>query len=280
MSEETMMFSNLVESGSHRAEARRRGKYFLSTLVLYGLLLAATGVGSIYAYNVRVEDGADYEVSLIRFPSEQAAPRPEPVRRQPARSASNPAPSRPATVTDLAHDNPHLQNRPVAAAGTPVVSPRLNATIGNHNYIPSDYTGPAGPTTGPTHGGPGRVEGGPVVTEPTEPPPPRPTPAPAPKQGPQIVRLPSEVISGKAVEKPAPAYPIIARQTGVQGTVAVMVVVDERGHVVSAKAAGGPVLLQTAAQQAAYRARFEPTKLNGQPVKVTGVITYNFVLQR
>jgi hypothetical protein len=28
---------------------------------------------------------------------------------------------------------------------------------------------------------------------------------------------------------------------------------------------------------AAYQARFTPTKLSGKPVKVTGVITYNFV---
>jgi periplasmic protein TonB len=273
------MFSNLVESGSHPAEARRRGKYFLSTLALYGLLLAATGVGSIYAYNVRVEDRVDYEVTaLLRFADEPAAKRVEPARRQPARAAS--ASARPATVTDLSHDHPNLQGRPVASANTPAVSPRLNVEIGPVNNIPLESAGHSGPG-GPAYGGPGR-EAGPVVTDPVEPPPPRanPTPAHAPKQQPTTISLPSSVITGKAIEKPAPPYPVIARQAGVQGVVAVMVLVDEAGRVISAKATGGPAMLQTAAQQAAYRARFEPTRLNGQPVKVTGIITYNFVLQR
>ena len=45
------MFSNLIESGSHAADLRRKGRFFLGTVVFYGLLLVATGVGSIYAYN-------------------------------------------------------------------------------------------------------------------------------------------------------------------------------------------------------------------------------------
>jgi protein TonB len=49
--------------------------------------------------------------------------------------------------------------------------------------------------------------------------------------------------------------------------------------VASARAITGHPLLQQAAVQAAYGARFSPTLLSGQPVKVTGVITYNFVAQ-
>ncbi|MDQ3135052.1 MAG: energy transducer TonB, partial [Acidobacteriota bacterium] len=64
-----------------------------------------------------------------------------------------------------------------------------------------------------------------------------------------------------------------------QGPVAVEIVIDEEGRVISAHATNGPQVLRIAAQQAALQARFSPTKLNGQPVKVTGVITYNFVLQ-
>ena len=56
------------------------------------------------------------------------------------------------------------------------------------------------------------------------------------------------------------------------------IVIDEQGRVVSAKAASGPPLLLQAAVLAAYKARFTPTVLGGQPVKVTGSITYNFVL--
>src|SRR5207237_2293568 len=90
--------------------------------------------------------------------------------------------------------------------------------------------------------------------------------------------LPSYVLSGKAISKPAPPYPIIAKQAHIQGPVAVQIVIDEQGRVISAKATSGHPLLQGAAVQAAYQARFTPTTLNGQAVKVTGSITYNFVL--
>jgi protein TonB len=129
-------------------------------------------------------------------------------------------------------------------------------------------------------GGDGRVTG-PAVDETTEAPkfvkPPAATP-PAPRHSDKPVSLSSIVISGKTLAKPAPPYPAIARAAGVQGTVAVQILVDEQGHVVSAKATNGNPLLQQAAVQAAYRALFSPTVLGGQPVKVTGSITYNFVL--
>ena len=62
------------------------------------------------------------------------------------------------------------------------------------------------------------------------------------------------------------------------GTVTVEVVLDESGKVVSAVASSGPTILRDAAVQAALKARFSPTKLSGQPVKVTGVINYKFAL--
>lgn len=57
----------------------------------------------------------------------------------------------------------------------------------------------------------------------------------------------------------------------------VQVLIDERGNVVSATAVSGHPLLRAAAVSAARSARFSPTMLSGQPVKVSGVITYNFV---
>jgi protein TonB len=63
-----------------------------------------------------------------------------------------------------------------------------------------------------------------------------------------------------------------------QGTVVVEVVLDESGKVVSANATSGPPMLRDAAVQAALKARFSPTKLSGQPVKVSGIINYKFAL--
>jgi protein TonB len=56
------------------------------------------------------------------------------------------------------------------------------------------------------------------------------------------------------------------------------VILDEAGKVVSANATSGPQILRDAATQAALKARFSPTKLSGQPVKVSGVINYKFAL--
>ena len=87
------------------------------------------------------------------------------------------------------------------------------------------------------------------------------------------------VLNGKALELPKPAYPLIARAAHASGAVLVQVLIDEEGNVVSAHAIEGHPLLQAAAVNAARQARFSPTLLEGEPVKVTGVIQYNFVSQ-
>ncbi|MCY7374662.1 MAG: energy transducer TonB [Pyrinomonadaceae bacterium] len=85
------------------------------------------------------------------------------------------------------------------------------------------------------------------------------------------------VLNGKAVSLPKPAYPAEARATRASGAVSVKVTIDEAGEVVSAEAVSGDVLLREASVEAAKKAKFAPTMLQGVPVKVTGVIVYNFV---
>lgn len=87
------------------------------------------------------------------------------------------------------------------------------------------------------------------------------------------------ILNGKAISKPQPAYPPIAKAARATGTVTVEITVDEAGHVVSARAASGHPLLQQAAVAAARQARFSPTLLSGKPVKVSGTLSYNFVLE-
>ena len=87
------------------------------------------------------------------------------------------------------------------------------------------------------------------------------------------------VLNGKAVYLAHPTYPPIARQAHASGTVVVQVLIDENGNVIAARAMSGHPLLHGAAVSAARASRFSPTKLSGQPVKVTGVISYNFVAQ-
>src|SRR5688500_9676507 len=82
------------------------------------------------------------------------------------------------------------------------------------------------------------------------------------------------VVNGKAINLPATAYPAAARAVGAGGSVNVQVLLDEEGNIVSATAVSGHPLLRSAAEGAARNATFRPTMLQGQPVKVSGVITY------
>jgi len=82
---------------------------------------------------------------------------------------------------------------------------------------------------------------------------------------------------GEIVELPKPAYPPIARAAHAQGMVEVKVIIGLDGNVIAAAAVSGHPLLQATSVSAARSARFTPTKVNGQPVKVVGVIQYNFV---
>jgi protein TonB len=125
---------------------------------------------------------------------------------------------------------------------------------------------PSGPGTGNV------VTAAPVKVIDEPPPPPEEKPKPrAPISG--------GVLNGKAISLPKPSYPPIARAAHAAGTVVVQVLIDENGSVVNATAVSGHPLLTQAAVNAARQARFSPTKLSGQPVKVTGVIQYNFVAQ-
>jgi TonB family protein len=87
------------------------------------------------------------------------------------------------------------------------------------------------------------------------------------------------VLNGKAVALPMPAYPEIARNARAQGSVEVRIIIDEGGNVIEAQAVSGHPLLRAAAVTAAREAKFSPTRLSGEPVKVTGVLTYNFLVQ-
>lgn len=103
-------------------------------------------------------------------------------------------------------------------------------------------------------------------------------PPPAPQ--PILKPVSGGVLNGTAISLPLPAYPEAARRLRLAGLVSVEVVVDETGKVISAVATSGPVALRGVAVQAALKARFSPTTLSGQPVKVSGLINYKFALSQ
>ena len=201
-----------------------------------------------------------------------------------AQPASQPAPA-PAGQQNVSASVPannvagsNLENKNVAIVPKPSGSaPNKNASNSSHKLAPS-LPGSL-PNAAEKLNGLGSVElasGGtssvaaPVVDIDSEPPPPAPAPILKPVSG--------GVLNGTAISLPPPGYPEAARRLRLSGIVTVEVVVDETGKVISAVATSGPAMLRDVAVQAALRARFSPTKLSGQPVKVSGLINYKFAL--
>ncbi len=277
------MFGNLIESGSHAHDMKRKGSFFLATFIFYTLLLAAAGVGSIYAYDAHLEEEQLEVLGIMRFtpPSariEEPAPRQEPT---PAinRSSVNAVTERIAISINTAV----VRSGEVASRDVPEVKSRTLVVISNRNFDPTISGVPIGPFNSPGSGSPnGRSDGATLVDLTNEnPPPPRQMPtiqSTAASKPPKVINV-STLLNGRAISKPIPPYPQIAKLTRVSGVVTVQILVDETGRVVSAHATNGPQMLRLAAVRAAYEARFSPTILGTQPVKVSGLMTYNFVLQ-
>ena len=260
------MFDNLVESGSHKQDLSRKGSFLLGTIAIYaviGISLLVAGILYAPAYL----DAQDLELTTL------VAPVPVPVADTPKQEAKPQETKqnvdvRKELIAQVSESRVVPKEVSAKASDIPPVRRGVTTVIGTESSnaaVPIN----AGPGTGTGIGtGPQKVN---IAEDPPPPPEPKPTPPRAPISG--------GVLNGKAISLPRPAYPPIARQAHASGTVVVQVTIDENGSVISAHAVSGHPLLQGVAVAAARGARFSPTKLSGQPVKVTGVITYNFVAQ-
>ena len=260
------MFDNLVESGSHKQDLGRKGSFLLATVAIYAVLGTALVVASIW-YMDNSLDAQDLELTTL------VAPVPVPQQQK--------EPDKPQEVKPVKEQNVDVRKELIAdVSRTELVPKEVSAKASNIPPVRRGVTTVIGSgdsnAAAPMASGPGTGTG--LVAGPTSvniaeepPPPPKPTPPRAPISG--------GVLNGKAISLPKPAYPPIARQAHAAGTVVVQVTIDENGNVISASAVSGHPLLRAVAVAAARGARFSPTKLSGQPVKVTGVITYNFVAQ-
>ena len=263
------MFNNLIESTSHAQEFKRRGSFVLFTTAVYAVLFVAIGVISIYAYDAHLESQST-ELEITLFPVLPTEAAPEPIRNtiRPASTSETPPAHSIRTVLISSTSNPNLvPDQPGTVA--PTVPPaRSDSVIGSINADPPT---PAGSNRG--SGGTGNT---PVVNLPDTPPPP-PAPAPTPVV-PKILKVSERLLKSQAISLPKPNYPPMARQIHLQGSVTVQVLIDEKGNVVSAQVLSGHPFFLTEAKRAAMQSRFSPTMLGDQPVKVSGVITYNFVM--
>ena len=91
--------------------------------------------------------------------------------------------------------------------------------------------------------------------------------------------LSAGVVNGRALNLYQPAYPPEASAERASGKVTVRVLINESGTVIRACAIEGPKVLMKASESAAYQSKFSATRVGGKPVKVNGIIIYNFVRQ-
>ena len=266
------MFSNLIESSSHAKEFKRRGSFLVFTTVTYVAFFVITGVVSIYAYDTHLEE-QELEVNMLLPPREIIPDRPNPV--QPTERPRNNPNNEKSLIPERAIAMPDVNRPEVVPEG---ISTKRNTNLplppGGVKITGRDYTPPIG------DGGATGNSNGRTVIQPTRmimpdelPPTPEPTPVV------QKIYRPSTILNSIAIYLPKPPYPPLARQVGAKGMVSVQVLIDETGKVLTAKAVSGHPLLVADSQRAAMQARFSPTTLNGVPVKVSGIITYNFKLQ-
>lgn len=278
------MFNNLVESDAHAADLKRRGSFLVATTLLYALLLAAAGVGSIYAYEAHVDNQSLELTALVTMlPLADAPPKSLPERNpnHPPRTAAstNNAEARTPMRTSLESDVTDMRKIPdkLSTTGSNIPPAPPNAVIGPKNYDVGSYHGTSpfgsGNRTSGHPTGPGR--GGIELT------------GDAPPEMPEVKSKTTKaravqslgVIESKVIRKAIPPYPELAKRARASGIVTVQILLDEQGRVVSARATDGHPLLRQAAEQAAFQTKFSPTLLSNQPVKVSGVITFNFVLR-
>jgi len=262
------MFDNLVESGSHKQDLSRKGSFLMGTVAIYLVIGITLFIAGIYLYDASVDTSDLDFVTLV-------APVPVPPAQQQEQKQETAKPQKVEQNVDVRREliadvsRAELVPKEVStkASDVPPVRSGVTTVVGTAN---SNAAAPLSSGNGSgtvTTALPTKVD----IGEPPPPEAPKPTPPRAPISG--------GVLNGKAVHLVQPTYPAIARQAHASGTVVVQVLIDENGNVVSAHAISGHPLLQAVAVSAARASKFSPTKLSGQPVKVNGVIQYNFVAQ-
>lgn len=254
------MFEKLVVSTIQRRK-HTTAKFFAGTVLLYATVLACAIIISVVVPNPKLADTSNV-IALAGPPpmSGSTTPKP-PASNRPPRTAVAPDPNHPMTLEQIMG---HRDNHPA-------VIPVFRIPGGSGPGIPGG-SADVGIGIG--------VPGGDLNVAP----PPRPDPLPVKPAanttvtGSSPVRVTSNVLQGKAIERRVPVYPELVRRIHLQGDVAVEVIISPEGRVESARAISGHPMLIATALEAARGWRFGPTILNGTPVRVTGVITFVFKL--
>ncbi|HEY0051599.1 MAG TPA: energy transducer TonB [Pyrinomonadaceae bacterium] len=275
------MLDNLVESKSNAGETGRRAGFLVTTLFTVVSLFLMSLTYSLFAKDLGTDDnGLELSTLVAPVPEAETPPQPE-LQKQPERRAAS---TQSNIVMRKEAFAPIEQNTkpPADTNGQKGVQSWVKgAKLGSADLTASGQ--PNSPARSNNEPGEG-INGNNVSTEKeVEPPPMLTKPSPKPpveqpkKEKPPVVT--GGVVNGKAINLVKPQFSAAAKAIRASGAVNVQVLIDEKGNVVSASAVSDHRLLRQSAESAARASKFTPTFLTGQPVKVTGVIVYNFALQ-
>ncbi|MBL8171196.1 MAG: energy transducer TonB [Acidobacteria bacterium] len=252
------MFDKLVESTKQKG--RRGGRYFAITAGIYSVALCGLGIATVLTFSPVLAE--EFSVIAMLPPPLPGSP-PPPTIVPKVQAAAVPVvfapPANPPRVAppELAHQIP----RPVVSGGP---------------YVPGM---PPGQGEGSGPGMPGGWGHNDVPPPPTPTPVVKPVATPTPEVKQEGPRKVSEgVLQGSAIRRVKPEYPPMARQVRASGAVQIQVTISEEGRVTDLVVLSGHPLLRSVAVDAARQWLFTPTLLGGVPVKVQGVLTFNFTL--
>ena len=284
------MLDNLVESRSNSENTKWRGGYLLTTSVLVFSLFASGILWSLFAKELNM-GGDSMELSSmvapVPMPDSDPSP-PEPITPKVKQEQSNKTESNVIIRREnLASTDEPIPPKDISTTPNTNLSRPKNAEfrIGKIDENPSEGA------SNTTRGREGITTGQVISSKPkevekneTDEPPTIVAKKVEPKETPKVEKpagpiRSSTILNGKALNLPKPPYPPPAKAIRVGGDVNVQVTIDEKGNVISASAVTGHLLLRQVSEQAARNAKFSPTILGGQPVKVTGLIVYKFAVQ-
>lgn len=274
------MFHNLVESTSNARANAKQSAFFGITALINAALLLTVFVWSVFSFDLTtLASGDDFTLNTIVAPVAPPESKPPviPDTKPTQKSASDDQPK-----MDLLKNPVENINRPTAPPDKVSAIKSDTDEVGENPYRIAEITKRTSNFGDDNPVREGSTSSTPAIAVKTEKvdedkemtAPPASKPAPAVKKD---VTVSKGVVNGIARDLPKPAYPAAAKIARIAGSVTVQVLISEEGRVISAVPASGHPLLRAAAVQAAKQAKFSPTTLSNQPVKVTGVIVYNFV---
>lgn len=85
------------------------------------------------------------------------------------------------------------------------------------------------------------------------------------------------VLNGKATYLAKPSYPEEAKASRASGSISVKILINEQGNVTRVGYESGKVIFLPGTLPAVCQSKFSPTLLQGRPIRVSGIVTYNFV---